>query len=49
MEKKYYVLSGFWSMGVWAESEEDALYYCENESSIDDFDIDTLDVRIEEM
>lgn len=47
MEKKYYLISGFWTMGVWGESEEDALYYFENESNIEDFDIDATDIKIE--
>lgn len=45
--EKFYLLSGTWSMGIWAESAEDALEYFENESDIEDFDIDTTDIKIE--
>lgn len=47
MEKKMYRFSGFWKMYVYAESEEAALEYFNNESDIDDFCIDTEDIKLE--
>lgn len=49
MEKKCYLITGTWGVCVWAESEEDALQYFADETPIDDFDFNTIDVNIEEV
>lgn len=49
MGKKCYLITGTWGVCVWAESEEDALQYFAEESTIDDFDIDTSPIHIEEV